>query len=91
MLQGRLQEAVPVYERAIALFEKGFGAENPELAASLHSFSLVLWKMGRITEAIPHLAHAMRIRQVRGESNKAAEYVLQLLWLKAGRAYPYPL
>jgi hypothetical protein len=59
--QGDLVRARPLYERALAIFEKVRGAEHTDTALSLHSLALLLHSQGDLAGARPLLERALAI------------------------------
>ena len=59
---GRLEEAAPVLQRALALRQQILGADDPDVAASLEAYATVLRKLGRTAEAEPLETRARAIR-----------------------------
>jgi tetratricopeptide (TPR) repeat protein len=49
--QGRYAEAQPLYQRALAIWEKVLGLERPNVATCLENYALLLRKMGRPEKA----------------------------------------
>jgi len=58
---GRLAEAKPLYQRALALIERTLGPEHPNLAATLDNYADLLRKMQRAAEAETAEARAKAI------------------------------
>lgn len=48
---GRIDEAVALYEQAIAIKQRVLGANDPEVASTLHNLALLLKAAGRAEEA----------------------------------------
>jgi len=61
--QGRLQEAVPLYERAIAVVEKSFGPEHPDLAATLNDLAAAHTFQRKVQEAMPLYERSIAISE----------------------------
>ena len=40
--QGQYAKAEPLYERALAIYEKALGPEHPDVATSLESYAILL-------------------------------------------------
>jgi hypothetical protein len=55
----RLVEAEPLMRRALAIDEKSFGPEHPEVATGLSSLALLLRAKQRLGEAEPLLGRAL--------------------------------
>ena len=49
--QGRYPEAEPLYQRALAIFEKALGPEHPNVAQVSKNYADLLRAMGREAEA----------------------------------------
>jgi tetratricopeptide (TPR) repeat protein len=57
-------QADTLYQRALAIREKAFGANHPDVAASLENLAALCREMGRDKEAEPLEARAAAIRTV---------------------------
>ena len=77
MLQGKYDEAKPLYERAIAIGEKTLGAEHPDLASWLNNLAGLLQAQGKYDEAKPLYERAIAI----GEKALGAEHPELATWL----------
>ena len=55
----------------------------------LNNLALLLWRMGRLPDAIRYQERATAIRQRRFEADLSTEYQGELDGLRAGRPYPY--
>ena len=60
--QGRTAEAEPLYQRALAIWEKALGPEHLHLAKGLQNYAALLRKTGRGSEATKMEARAKEIR-----------------------------
>jgi tetratricopeptide (TPR) repeat protein len=60
--QGRLEEAVPFYERTLAILEKALGPEHPDVATSLENSATLLRETERTDEAEELETRAKAIR-----------------------------
>ena len=60
--QGKYAEAEPLYQRALAIWEKALGPEHPNVATSLENYAALLRNMNREAEAVQMEAHAKAIR-----------------------------
>ena len=49
--QGQYAKAEPLYQRALAIWEKALGPEHPELLKSLENYAVLLRDIGRPKEA----------------------------------------
>ena len=49
--QGKLEEAAPLYKRAVAVWEKALGPDHPQVATGLNNQALLLKKMVRVVDA----------------------------------------
>ena len=67
--QGKYGEAEPLYQRALAIWEKALGPEHPNVATCLENYAALLKKMGRGAEAEPLEARAQAIRAKHAEKN----------------------
>jgi tetratricopeptide (TPR) repeat protein len=61
--QGDFAGARPIYERALAIYEKAFGREHPDTAMSLVHLAIVLQELGRPGAARPLIERAVRINE----------------------------
>ena len=52
-----------MYKRALAIYEKTFGAEHPEVATSLSNLGELYRLQGRYTEAEPMAKRALDLRE----------------------------
>jgi hypothetical protein len=57
----RLAEAEPLYRRALAIDEKSFGPEHPNVARGLNNLAGLLRATNRLTEAEPLYRQVLRI------------------------------
>jgi tetratricopeptide (TPR) repeat protein len=60
--QGQYTEAEPLSKRALAIREKAFGSEHPNVATSLENYAGLLRLMDRPDEAEPLESRAKAIR-----------------------------
>ncbi len=67
-VQGKYAEAEPLYQRALAIFEKAL-AENPEVAQTLEHYAALLHETGRSADAAKMEARAKAIRAKHAEQN----------------------
>ena len=63
MLQAtnRLAEAEPLMRRALAIDEKSFGPDHPDVATDLNNLALLLQATNRLAEAEPLMRRALAI------------------------------
>jgi serine/threonine-protein kinase len=67
---GKLAEAKATFERALALREKVFGPDHPDVANSLNNLGLVLHEMGDYEKAVATHERALALREkVLGEGH----------------------
>ena len=59
--QGQYAQAEPLYQRALALWEKALGPEHPLLVISLHSLVLLYQSQGHEAQAEPLYRRALAI------------------------------
>ncbi len=59
ILQGRLEEAEPLYQRALVIHEKALGMDSPEVAMSLSGLAGLYQEQGRHGEAEPLYQRAL--------------------------------
>jgi tetratricopeptide (TPR) repeat protein len=57
----RLAEAEPLFRRALAIDEKSFGPEHPNVARGLNNLAVLLRATNRLAEAEPLFRQALRI------------------------------
>jgi hypothetical protein len=67
--QGRYANAEQLCQQAIALLEKGFGSDHPNLAIFLENYSHLLRKLRRADEAAALEARARTIRAAHARKN----------------------
>jgi len=60
---GRFGEAAPLAERALALAEQRFAADQPEVAKALYDLARIQQRLGQYQEAEPRLLRALAIRE----------------------------
>ena len=58
---GRYQEALPLYQRALAIREKALGPEDPDTAESLNNLAVLYKTMGAYDKAMPLYQRALKI------------------------------
>jgi centrosomal protein CEP104 len=72
-LQGRADEAIVLYQRAISLWERHLGPQQPRLAVSLHNLGAAYLEQGMQDEARTALERALVIFQsTLGEDSREA-------------------
>jgi tetratricopeptide (TPR) repeat protein len=60
---GRYQEALPLQQRALKIYEQALGPEHPDLAASLNNLAGIYQAMGANSQALPLYQRALKIRE----------------------------
>ena len=60
---GRYQEALPLQQRALEIYEKALGPEHPDIAASLNNLAGLYQAMGAYAQALPLYQRALQIRK----------------------------
>ncbi len=70
-IANQIDEAEPLFKRALAIVEKALGPEHPNVATSLENYAALLRQTGRSTEATKMEASAKAIRAKRAERNTA--------------------
>jgi CHAT domain-containing protein len=50
---GRYADALPLFQRSLAIREKTFGVDHPAVAIALNNFALLCESMGRYADALP--------------------------------------
>ncbi|CAN0557844.1 unnamed protein product, partial [Ectocarpus sp. 12 AP-2014] len=61
VLQGKYEEAEPLYEQSQAIREKVLGPEHPDVAQSLNNRAVLLESQGKFAEAEPLYGRATAI------------------------------
>ena len=59
--QGKYGEAEPLYQRALAIWEKALGPEHPDVATSLNNLAGLYYAQGKYEEAEPLYQRALAI------------------------------
>ena len=82
--QGRLDEALDHYKRALAIMRKALGEEHTSVADSLMGMGLVFKAQGRLDEALDHYERALAIkRKALGEEHTdVADILYKMALLK---------
>ncbi len=62
-LDGKLADAVAAHEHALAAGRAAWGNDSPHLWEDEHILGTTLSKEGRYVEAIPHIEHALALRE----------------------------
>ena len=61
--QGKLDEAEPMYRRALAIDEKALGEDHPDVATSLNNLAYLLQSQHKLDEAEPMHRRALAIKE----------------------------
>ncbi|CAF4699274.1 unnamed protein product, partial [Rotaria magnacalcarata] len=61
--QQQFDEARSYYERALAIRQKYYSEDHPDIAQSLHSIGNVLDDQGKYSEALKFYRQALQIRE----------------------------
>ena len=61
--QGRYGDAIPLYQRALAINEKALGTSHPQVAGVLGNLASAYKRQGRYGDAIPLYQRALAIRE----------------------------
>jgi tetratricopeptide (TPR) repeat protein len=61
--RARYEEAEPLHQRALAIWEKALGPDHPDTAASLNNLAALYHNQGRYGEAEPLYQRALTIRE----------------------------
>ena len=61
--QGQYAKAEPLYERALAIWEKALGPEHPDVATSLNNLAVLYDDQGQYAKAEPLYQRALAIRE----------------------------
>ena len=68
--QGKLDEAAPYYEQALAIDKKVYGEEHPDVATGLNNLASLLYGQGKLDEAAPYVEQSLAIwKKVHGEEH----------------------
>jgi tetratricopeptide (TPR) repeat protein len=59
--QGRYAEAIPLYQRSLAILEKALGPEHPNVASNLNNLALLYHSLGDYAKAEPLYQRALAI------------------------------
>ena len=62
----KLDEAMALYERALAIKEAAYGREHTALASTLSNMGVVLRQHGKLDEAMALYERALAIKEARG-------------------------
>ncbi len=60
--QGNYAQAEPLYQRALAIWQKALGPEHPQVAMVLENYTVLLYRLHRDAEAEKMEARAKAIR-----------------------------
>ena len=61
--QGRISEAVPLAQRALAIREKTLGLDHPDVVQSLDSLGSLYMKQRRYDDAVSLLERILKIKE----------------------------
>jgi tetratricopeptide (TPR) repeat protein len=59
--QGKYDEAKPLYERSLKIYETVLGENHPEVATTLNNLANLLMNQGKYDEAKPLYERALKI------------------------------
>jgi tetratricopeptide (TPR) repeat protein/class 3 adenylate cyclase len=62
-IQGRYEQAEPLYLRALEIRERILGSEHPDTAQSQNNLAVLYWNRGRYEQAEPLFLRALEIRE----------------------------
>lgn len=81
--QGKYQEALPLFQRSLAIREKALGAEHADIAVTLINMSILYDKLGQYDLALPLAQRALAIREkaLGSEHADTAESLINLVGL----------
>ena len=65
MSQGHYAQAEPLFKRSLAIFEKNFGTDHPNVATILENLAGVYRKANRTSEAQELKDRAAKIRNIK--------------------------
>ncbi len=63
MNQGKYEQAEPLYQRALAIYEQALGPEHPDTARSLNNLAILYDDQGKYEQAEPLYQRALAIRE----------------------------
>jgi tetratricopeptide (TPR) repeat protein len=77
--EGKLEEARPLFEQALALRTRVYGPEHPEVGKTLFNMAFLLEEQGRFDDAMPVEARALAVLEAAlGREHPLTAHVLQL-------------
>ncbi len=80
-VQGRFDEAEPLYLRALEILEKTLGPEHPEVAVSLNNLAELYRAQGRFEEAAPLYEKALAAAEAAlGPDHPDVALILSRAW-----------
>ena len=72
----------------MAISEQKLGDDHPDCAARYNNYAMLLWRLGRPTEAAPFQRKALNIKRSLGRDGAAATYEAELDGMLDGAPYP---
>ena len=86
---GQLEASLKIRRSLVEHTKPADGEEaSGEHAKWLNNLALLLWRLGRHSDAVPYQKDAVRIKRLRQDAD-LAEYQEELEGLEAGKKYPY--
>ncbi len=79
--QNRFDDAIPLFERALAIDEKALGPDHPDVAPVLEHYAVPLRRMGRTAQAE---AAEDRVRNIRDRSARGRRSGADRKWRREG-------
>ncbi len=61
--RGQYQEAEPLLQQALAIYERTLEPDHPDVATSLHDLATLYWEQGKYAQAEPLFQQALDIRE----------------------------
>jgi CHAT domain-containing protein/Tfp pilus assembly protein PilF len=61
--QGRYAEAIPIAEKVLAIYEKAYGPDHPQVATSLNNLAWLYNALGDYAKAVPLYKRSLAIRE----------------------------
>jgi tetratricopeptide (TPR) repeat protein len=71
--QGRYEEAEPLHERSLAIWEEALGSDHPDVAISLNNLALLKVSTGHPRAALPLMQRSLKI------DNRMIDQVIQMV------------
>src|SRR5437870_5060886 len=79
--QGQYKQAEPLYQRALAIDEKAFGPDHPDVARDLNNLAELYYNQGQYEQAEPLFKRALAIREKGLGSDHPTQLKASITWL----------